>query len=163
MTVNSGRSTRQHVGGDDRPGPRASPQGQEGAHLANATHPPTRFVLTACIPLPLQILETRTDSPEIVASLKALSTVYTENTPTARRGGFPSATPSPIAMGPCPGHRRAHRPAPCAGLRATIERRGQSINEEFLKASESAQSVRGATGHALHRWRILPTWSHFRF
>eukprot|EP00232_Nephroselmis_pyriformis_P023605 CAMPEP_0182872834 /NCGR_PEP_ID=MMETSP0034_2-20130328/11959_1 /TAXON_ID=156128 /ORGANISM="Nephroselmis pyriformis, Strain CCMP717" /LENGTH=312 /DNA_ID=CAMNT_0025005447 /DNA_START=10 /DNA_END=945 /DNA_ORIENTATION=+ len=59
-----------------------------------------------------KILETRTDSPEIVASLKALSTVYTENTPTARRG-----------------------------LRATIERRGQSINEEFLKASESAQSA----------------------
>jgi hypothetical protein len=33
-----------------------------------------------------KLLETRTDTPELVESLKALSTFYGENTPAARRG-----------------------------------------------------------------------------
>lgn len=59
-----------------------------------------------------KVLETRTDSPDLLASLATLSSFYSDNTQTARRG-----------------------------LRATIERRGLSINEEFLRASESAQKA----------------------
>lgn len=59
-----------------------------------------------------KVLETRTDSPDLLASLGALSSLYTDNTQQARRS-----------------------------LRATIERRGLSINEEFLRASESAQKA----------------------
>jgi hypothetical protein len=33
-----------------------------------------------------KLLETRTDAPELIESLKALSTFYGENTPAARRG-----------------------------------------------------------------------------
>ena len=33
-----------------------------------------------------KVLETRTDAPEVVESLKALSGFFTENTPAARRG-----------------------------------------------------------------------------
>jgi hypothetical protein len=59
-----------------------------------------------------KVLETRTDSPELLASLATLSTFYGENTLHARRA-----------------------------LRTTIERRGLTINEEFLQASEAAQKV----------------------
>jgi hypothetical protein len=59
-----------------------------------------------------KVLETRTDSPELLASLGTLSSFYADNTLQARRN-----------------------------LRATIERRGLSINEEFLTASESAQKA----------------------
>lgn len=59
-----------------------------------------------------KVLETRTDSPELLASLGTLSSFYTENTQQSRRN-----------------------------LRATVERRGLSINEEFLRASESAQKA----------------------
>ncbi len=59
-----------------------------------------------------KVLETRTDSPDLLASLGALSSFYTDNTQQARRS-----------------------------LRTTIERRGLSINEEFLRASESAQKA----------------------
>eukprot|EP00271_Cylindrocystis_brebissonii_P011852 TRINITY_DN29826_c0_g1_i1.p1 TRINITY_DN29826_c0_g1~~TRINITY_DN29826_c0_g1_i1.p1 ORF type:complete len:707 (+),score=155.94 TRINITY_DN29826_c0_g1_i1:799-2919(+) len=59
-----------------------------------------------------KVLETRTDSPDLLASLQALSTFYTENTLQTRRN-----------------------------LRATLERRGLAINEEFLAASESAQQA----------------------
>lgn len=59
-----------------------------------------------------KVLETRTDSPDLLASLSTLSSFYTDNTQQARRN-----------------------------LRATIERRGLSINEEFLRASESAQKA----------------------
>lgn len=59
-----------------------------------------------------KVLETRTDSPDLLASLSALSSFYTDNTQQARRS-----------------------------LRATIERRGLSINDEFLRASESAQKA----------------------
>ncbi|GLT91380.1 hypothetical protein SLE2022_092710 [Rubroshorea leprosula] len=57
-----------------------------------------------------KVLECRTDSPDVVASLNTLSTFYTENTPQARRN-----------------------------LRSTIEKRSLDINLEFLRASESAQ------------------------
>lgn len=62
-----------------------------------------------------KVLETRTDSPELLASLATLSTFYTENTAQTRRN-----------------------------LRATIEKRGLAINDEFLLAAESAQKVFGA-------------------
>lgn len=57
-----------------------------------------------------KVLESRTDSPDLLASLNTLSTFYTENTQQARRN-----------------------------LRSTIEKRALSINEEFLLASEAAQ------------------------
>lgn len=59
-----------------------------------------------------KVLEIRTDSPELLLSLSALSSFYSDNTPQARKN-----------------------------LRATIERRGLSINQEFLDASEDAQQV----------------------
>ncbi|XP_077253885.1 oligomeric golgi complex subunit [Tasmannia lanceolata] len=59
-----------------------------------------------------KVLESRTDSPDLLASLNTLSTFYTENTPQARRN-----------------------------LRSTIEKRALSINHEFLLASETAQQA----------------------
>lgn len=57
-----------------------------------------------------KVLESRTDSPDLLASLNTLSTFYTENTPQARRN-----------------------------LRSTIEKRCLSINHDFLRASDAAQ------------------------
>ncbi|XWS62266.1 hypothetical protein CRYUN_Cryun07bG0195500 [Craigia yunnanensis] len=57
-----------------------------------------------------KVLECRTDSPEVVASLNTLSTFYNENTPQARRN-----------------------------LRSTIEKRSLQINLDFLRASQAAQ------------------------
>eukprot|EP00897_Mesotaenium_endlicherianum_P007060 jgi/Mesen1/6382/ME000329S05549 len=59
-----------------------------------------------------KVLETRTDSPELLASLSTLSAFYSDNSLQARRN-----------------------------LRKTIERRGLSINEEFLESSEAAQKA----------------------
>ncbi|KAA8521078.1 hypothetical protein F0562_011769 [Nyssa sinensis] len=59
-----------------------------------------------------KVLETRTDSPDLLASLNTLSTFYTDNTPYARRN-----------------------------LRSTIEKRSLSINHEFLLASDVAQQA----------------------
>ncbi|XP_059663088.1 conserved oligomeric Golgi complex subunit 6 [Cornus florida] len=59
-----------------------------------------------------KVLETRTDSPDLLASLNTLSTFYAENTPHARRN-----------------------------LRSTIEKRSLSINHEFLLASDTAQQA----------------------
>ncbi|KAI3468517.1 hypothetical protein Pfo_025180 [Paulownia fortunei] len=59
-----------------------------------------------------KVLETRTDTPDLLASLNTLSSFYSENTPHGRRN-----------------------------LRSTIEKRGLSINEEFLAASSSAQQA----------------------
>lgn len=59
-----------------------------------------------------KVLDTRTDSPDLLASLNTLSSFYSDNTPHARRN-----------------------------LRSTIEKRGLSINEEFLAASSSAQQA----------------------
>lgn len=59
-----------------------------------------------------KVLETRTDSPDLLASLSALSTFYEENTLQSRRN-----------------------------LRVTLERRGLSINQDFLAASEAAQKA----------------------
>ncbi|PIA50433.1 hypothetical protein AQUCO_01300878v1 [Aquilegia coerulea] len=59
-----------------------------------------------------KVLESRTDSPDLLASLNTLSTFYTENTQQSRRN-----------------------------LRSTIEKRSLSINHEFLQASESAQQA----------------------
>ncbi|XP_059275487.1 conserved oligomeric Golgi complex subunit 6 [Lycium ferocissimum] len=57
-----------------------------------------------------KVLETRTDSPDLLASLNTLSEFYTENTPHSRRN-----------------------------LRSTIEKRSLSINHEFLLSSTAAQ------------------------
>ncbi|KAK8639926.1 hypothetical protein V6N13_138292 [Hibiscus sabdariffa] len=57
-----------------------------------------------------KVLECRTDTPEVLASLNTLSTFYTENTPQARRN-----------------------------LRSTIEKRSLDINLDFLRASQAAQ------------------------
>ncbi|XP_016493065.2 conserved oligomeric Golgi complex subunit 6 [Nicotiana tabacum] len=59
-----------------------------------------------------KVLETRTDTPDLLASLNTLSTFYTENTPHSRRN-----------------------------LRSTIEKRSLSINEEFLLSSTAAQKA----------------------
>ncbi|KAE8702821.1 Detected protein of confused Function [Hibiscus syriacus] len=57
-----------------------------------------------------KVLECRTDTPEVLASLNTLSNFYTENTPQARRN-----------------------------LRSTIEKRSLDINLDFLRASRAAQ------------------------
>ncbi|XP_022737867.1 conserved oligomeric Golgi complex subunit 6 [Durio zibethinus] len=57
-----------------------------------------------------KVLECRTDSTDVVASLNTLSTFYTDNTPQARRN-----------------------------LRSTIEKRSLQINLDFLRASQAAQ------------------------
>ncbi|KAI5656562.1 hypothetical protein M9H77_25355 [Catharanthus roseus] len=59
-----------------------------------------------------KVLETRTDSAELLSSLNTLSTFYTENTPQARRN-----------------------------LRSTIEKRALSINEEYLLAFQGVQQA----------------------
>eukprot|EP00250_Pteridium_aquilinum_P012241 c20594_g1_i1 orf=150-2279(+) len=59
-----------------------------------------------------KVLDTRTDSPDLLLSLSTLSSFYTESTPQGRKN-----------------------------LRTTIECRGLSINEEFLHASEAAQNA----------------------
>ncbi|XP_058191488.1 conserved oligomeric Golgi complex subunit 6 [Rhododendron vialii] len=59
-----------------------------------------------------KVLETRTDTPDLLASLNTLSSFYTDNNPHARRN-----------------------------LRSTIEKRSLSINHEFLLASNAAQQA----------------------
>jgi transcription termination factor Rho len=59
-----------------------------------------------------KVLEFRTDSPDLVASLNTLSAFYNENTPQSRRH-----------------------------LRSTIEDRSLHLNHEFLQASHTAQQV----------------------
>lgn len=59
-----------------------------------------------------KVLESRTDSPDLLASLNTLSTFYTENTQHSRRN-----------------------------LRSTIEKRCLSINHDFLRASDAAQQA----------------------
>uniref|UniRef100_A0A103Y372 Conserved oligomeric Golgi complex subunit 6 n=1 Tax=Cynara cardunculus var. scolymus TaxID=59895 RepID=A0A103Y372_CYNCS len=59
-----------------------------------------------------KVLETRTDNPDLLASLNTLSTFYTDNTAPARRN-----------------------------LRSTIEKRSLSINHDFLLASDAAQQA----------------------
>lgn len=59
-----------------------------------------------------KVLECRTDTPDVLASLNTLSSFYSENTPQSRRN-----------------------------LRSTIEKRGLSINLEFLEASQAAQEA----------------------
>ncbi|CAA2999327.1 conserved oligomeric Golgi complex subunit 6 [Olea europaea subsp. europaea] len=59
-----------------------------------------------------KVLETRTDNPDLLASLSILSSFYTDNTPHSRRN-----------------------------LRSTVEKRALSINEEFLLASATAQQA----------------------
>ncbi|KAE8727436.1 Detected protein of confused Function [Hibiscus syriacus] len=61
-----------------------------------------------------KVLECRTDTPEVLASLNTLSNFYTENTPQARRN-----------------------------LRSTIEKRSLDINLDFLRASQAAQLALG--------------------
>ncbi|KAI3965180.1 hypothetical protein MKX01_027671 [Papaver californicum] len=59
-----------------------------------------------------KVLESRTDSPDLLDSLNTLSSFYTENTQQSRRN-----------------------------LRSNIEKRSLSINHEFLSASNSAQQA----------------------
>ncbi|KAF5745078.1 Component of oligomeric golgi complex isoform 1 [Tripterygium wilfordii] len=59
-----------------------------------------------------KVLESRTDTPDLLASLNTLSTFYTDNTPQARRN-----------------------------LRSTIEKRSLSINLDFLQAALPAQQA----------------------
>ncbi|KAJ6700458.1 COMPONENT OF OLIGOMERIC GOLGI COMPLEX 6 [Salix koriyanagi] len=59
-----------------------------------------------------KVLECRTDSPDLVASLNTLSIFYNENTPQSRRN-----------------------------LRSTIEDRSLHLNHEFLQASQTAQQA----------------------
>lgn len=59
-----------------------------------------------------QILDIRTDSPDLITSLSTLSSFYGENTPAARKA-----------------------------LRSTIEKRGLAINERFLGAAEGVIQV----------------------
>ncbi|CAK7340516.1 unnamed protein product [Dovyalis caffra] len=59
-----------------------------------------------------KVLECRTDSPDLVASLNTLSTFYNENTPQSRRN-----------------------------LRSTIEDRSLHLNQEFVRASHTAQQA----------------------
>lgn len=65
----------------------------------------------------LQIMETRTEAPEVVGSLSTLSEFFTDNTPATRRR-----------------------------LRSTIENQGVRINEQFLEAAQSVIKVRWAGG-----------------
>ena len=60
----------------------------------------------------MQILATRTESPEVVGALTTLSTFYEDNTLQAQRR-----------------------------LRTTIEQHGLSINEQFLSAAEDIIKV----------------------
>lgn len=60
-----------------------------------------------------KVLESRTDTPDVLGSLHTLSAFYSDNTPQARRN-----------------------------LRSTVEKRGLEINREFLHASNTAQQVR---------------------
>ena len=62
--------------------------------------------------LGVQILETRTEAPEVLGALGTLSTFYNENTPAARRS-----------------------------LRSNIDKRGLQIDEEFLAAAGSVIQV----------------------
>lgn len=59
-----------------------------------------------------KVLETRTDTPDLLASLNTLSSFYTDNSPAARRN-----------------------------LRSTIENRALDINRDFLLASSTAQQA----------------------
>lgn len=81
-----------------------------------------RLCLYACR---AQILETRTEAPEIVGSLSTLSQFYGDNTPAARRQ-----------------------------LRSTIENEGVKINEDFLAAAEGVIQVCSAKGPLRRSWRV---------
>ncbi|KAF6141805.1 hypothetical protein GIB67_031872 [Kingdonia uniflora] len=59
-----------------------------------------------------KVLESRTDSPDLLASLTTLSTFYTDNTQQSRRN-----------------------------LRSTIEKKSLDINHEFLQASDTAKQA----------------------
>jgi hypothetical protein len=62
--------------------------------------------------LPVQILEIKTESQDLIAALNTLSAAYPDNTPAARRH-----------------------------LRSTIEERGLAINQQFLAAAEGVTQV----------------------
>ena len=60
----------------------------------------------------MQILEMRTESPEILGSLATMSSIYDDNTPAARRQ-----------------------------LCATIEKQGLSITQQYLQSAEHVVQV----------------------
>ena len=63
----------------------------------------------------MQILEMRTESPEILGSLATMSTFYEDNTPAARRQ-----------------------------LCATIEKQGLSITQQYLQSAEHVVQVQAS-------------------
>jgi hypothetical protein len=79
--------------------------GAEGIRMAAALAPGVSRKLK-------KVLETRTDNPDLLASLGALSTFYVQNTPQARRN-----------------------------LKSSVEQRGLTINRHFLDASLPAHKA----------------------
>lgn len=69
-------------------------------------------ILLLLLLLPVQILEIKTESQDLIAALNTLSAAYPDNTPAARRH-----------------------------LRSTIEERGLAINEQFLAAAQGVTQV----------------------
>ncbi|CAL9155520.1 unnamed protein product [Musa hybrid cultivar] len=74
-----------------------------------------------------KVLETRTDSPDLLSSLATLSTFYADNTPQARRN-----------------------------LKSSIEQRALAINHHFLDASLAAQQA-SISGYSLLLFFALDT------
>ena len=79
-----------------------------------------------------KVLESRTDTPDLLSSLNTLSSFYTDNTPQSRRN-----------------------------LRSTIEKRALSINHDFLNASYAAQEVFFQNSHLLALVWLNLIWFDF--
>ena len=79
----------------------------------------------------VQILGTRTESPEILGALSTLSEFYDDNTPVARRR-----------------------------LRTTIEQNGLGINEQFIAAAKAIIKVGGCADTLLPHACKLARWWH---
>jgi hypothetical protein len=80
----------------------------------------------------IQILETRTESPELLGALATLSAFYDDNSADARRR-----------------------------LRTTIEQRGLAVNEQFLVAAEAVIQVQSASTllHGRKAYHVRLKWS----
>lgn len=73
-----------------------------------------------CCSVPSQILDIKTETPELIDSLATLSTFYNENTAGSRRA-----------------------------LRSTIEQRSLDINEKFIAAAEGVIKVGDASASSV--------------
>lgn len=79
-----------------------------------------------------QIMETRTEAPEVVGSLATLSGFYTDNSPAARRR-----------------------------LRSSIENQGVVVNRDFLTAAQSVLQVgAGRKGSLVRTWLCSDVGAH---